>query len=140
MNNGQRQTTPVLCDTSTLQWHVAFQFSITDIHQDVLKCSIYHRSKYTTDRKLSRSTTKRLPRTAYSLASGLLGSIQIPLASLSEGRTAAAAAADLASVSSLTVSDLTDSSSCDWKSRVFYLQYSSNNSQLALQYRVCFHD
>jgi hypothetical protein len=51
MNHCQRQTTPVLCDTSNLQWNVSFRFFITDIKQDIIKCFVYNRSKYTTDRK-----------------------------------------------------------------------------------------
>ncbi|CAF3303538.1 unnamed protein product, partial [Rotaria sp. Silwood2] len=59
MNKCQRQTTPVLCDTSNLQWNVSFRFFICDINNDIIKYSIYNRSKYTKDR--------------------LLGSIEIPL-------------------------------------------------------------
>ena len=51
MNNNQRQTTPVLCDTSKIQWQVAFRFFVCDIHKEKIKFSIYNRSKYTTDRK-----------------------------------------------------------------------------------------
>jgi hypothetical protein len=54
MNNCQRQTTPVLCDTSNIQWNVLFQFFISNIKNDFIKCSIYNRSKYTTDRKIIR--------------------------------------------------------------------------------------
>jgi len=53
MNNYQRQTTPVLCDTSNLQWNVSFRFFICDIKQDFIKFSIYNRSKYTTDRMIN---------------------------------------------------------------------------------------
>jgi len=53
MNNYQRQTTPVLCDTLNLQWNVSFRFFIGDIKQDFIKFSIYNRSKYTTDRMIS---------------------------------------------------------------------------------------
>lgn len=52
MNDSQRQTTPVLCDTLNIQWNVLFRFFICDIKQDFIKCLIYNRSKYTTDRKI----------------------------------------------------------------------------------------
>jgi hypothetical protein len=52
MNHCQRQTTPVLCDTSNFQWNVSFRFFIGDIKQDIIKCFVYNRSKYTTDRKI----------------------------------------------------------------------------------------
>ena len=51
-NDGQRQTTPVLCDTLNLQWNILFRFSIADLDRDTLTCSIYDRSKYTTDRRM----------------------------------------------------------------------------------------
>jgi hypothetical protein len=51
MNDCQRQTTPVLCDTSNLQWNASFRFLIGDMHNDIIKCFIYNRSKYTTDRE-----------------------------------------------------------------------------------------
>lgn len=58
MNNSQRQTTPVLCDTIKLQWNVLFRFLICDINNDVIKCSIYNRSKYTKDRKMNETYRK----------------------------------------------------------------------------------
>jgi hypothetical protein len=54
MNNCQRQTTPILCETSNLQWNVSFRFLISDLQHDSIKCFIYNRSKYTTDRKIIR--------------------------------------------------------------------------------------
>lgn len=58
MNDGQRQTTPVLCDTLNLQWNILFRFSIADLDRDTLTCSIYDRSKYTTDRRLISTHSK----------------------------------------------------------------------------------
>lgn len=53
MNNCQRQATPVICDTLNLQWNVSFRFLIGDIKNDIIKCFIYNRSKYTIDRKIN---------------------------------------------------------------------------------------
>jgi len=50
MNHGQRQTTDVLWDSTELQWKISFRFSIFHFDHDRLKCSIYNRAKYTTDR------------------------------------------------------------------------------------------
>lgn len=51
MNHGQRQTTDVLWDSSELQWKISFAFSIFHFDFDRLKCSIYNRAKFTTDRQ-----------------------------------------------------------------------------------------
>ncbi|UJR27307.1 hypothetical protein I4U23_008601 [Adineta vaga] len=117
MNNYQRQTTPVLCDTSNIQWHVSFRFFICDIHNDIIKCSIYNRSKYTTDR--------------------LLGSIELSLTSLIERRNVQE---DTSSIYSLATSHFSDMSLLNWKIRTSYLQNSSNNSQISIKYLVNFND
>ena len=51
MNHFQRQTTPVLCEMINYQWNILFRFNIYNIQNDLIKCLIYNRSKYTTDRK-----------------------------------------------------------------------------------------
>jgi len=63
MDNCQRQTTPALCYTSSLQWNISFRLFIYD-NDDIIECYTYNRSKYTTDR--------------------LLGSIEIPWRLLTE--------------------------------------------------------
>lgn len=52
INNTQRQTTPILYDTFNLQWNILFEYFITNIQYDLIKCFIYNRSQYTTDRKI----------------------------------------------------------------------------------------
>ncbi|CAF0851377.1 unnamed protein product [Rotaria sordida] len=113
MNKCQRQTTPVLCDTSNLQWNVSFRFFICDIHNDIIKCSIYNRSKYTIDR--------------------LLGSIEIPLRLLiNQGIQQE----DSSSIYSLRTNYFSEMSSLNSKMRTFYLEHSSNNSQISIKYIV----
>ncbi|CAF1424178.1 unnamed protein product [Adineta steineri] len=117
MNNSQRQTTPVHCDTSSLQWNISFQFFVCDINKDIIKCFIYNRSKYTTDR--------------------LLGSVDVPLTLLTERRIQQE---DSSSTYSLATSNFSDMSSSNWKTRTLYLQHSSNNSQISIKYLVCFNE
>ncbi|CAF0871262.1 unnamed protein product [Adineta ricciae] len=117
MNNNQRQTTPVLCDTSNVQWQVAFRFFVCDIHKEKIKFSIYNRSKYTTDR--------------------LLGCVDIPLMLLTERRNLSE---DSLSIYSSATSHFSDMSSLNWKVRRFYLQHSSNNSQISIKCLVNWND
>ncbi|CAF4860899.1 unnamed protein product, partial [Rotaria sp. Silwood1] len=113
MNEYQRQTTPVLCDTLNLQWNVLFRFFICDINNDIIKCSIYNRSKFTKDR--------------------LLGSIEIPLRLLIKQGIQQE---DSSSIYSLEKNKISEMSSSNWKMRTFYLEHSSNNSQLSIKYIV----
>ncbi|CAF4569669.1 unnamed protein product [Rotaria sp. Silwood1] len=113
MNEYQRQTTPVLCDALNLQWNVLFRFFICDINNDIIKCSIYNRSKFTKDR--------------------LLGSIEIPLRLLIKQGIQQE---DSSSIYSLEKNKMSEMSSSNWKMRTFYLEHSSNNSQLSIKYIV----
>jgi hypothetical protein len=131
MNNCQRQTTPVLCDTSNLQWNILFQFFICNIQHDIIKCFIYNRSKYTTDRKISRNFF--FVSFLYENVLGLLGSVEIPLTLLTERRIPQE---DASSIYSIATSHLSEMSLFNWKIRTFYLQHSSNNSQITIKYHV----
>jgi hypothetical protein len=124
MNNCQRQTTPVLCDTSNLQWNVSFQFFICDINNDIIKYSIYNRSKYTNDRKMIFIFYSSIK-----IILGLLGSVEIPLSLLVERRVQQE---DSFSIYSLATSNLSEMSSL----RTFDLQHSSNTSQISIKYFV----
>lgn len=132
MDNYQRQTTPVLCDTSKLQWNVSFRFLICDINNDMIKCSIYNRSKYTTDRKILSIDFR-----FYFVLLGLLGSVEIPLTFLTER---CVGQEDCSSMYSLATSNFSEMSSLNWKTRTCYLQHSSNNSQISLKYLVCLNE
>ncbi|CAF3886519.1 unnamed protein product [Rotaria magnacalcarata] len=113
MNNHQRQTTPVLCDTAKLQWNVLFRFLICNINNDVIKCSIYNRSKYTKDR--------------------LLGSIEIPIRFLVKRGVQYE---DASSIYSLKTNYSMEISSLNCRTRTFYLENSSKNSQISIKYIV----
>ncbi|CAF4293589.1 unnamed protein product [Rotaria socialis] len=113
MNNHQRQTTPVLCDTAKLQWNILFRFLICNINNDVIKCSIYNRSKYTNDR--------------------LLGSIEIPIRFLVKRGVRYE---DASSIYSLKTNHSMEISSLNCKTRTFYLENSSKNSQICIKYIV----
>ncbi|CAF3015321.1 unnamed protein product [Rotaria sp. Silwood2] len=109
MNQYQRQTTHVLCDTLDLQWNVSFRFFIFDINKDIIICSIYNRSKYTKD--------------------CLLGSIKIPLRLLIRQQ-------DSVSIYSLGTNHIYEMSIVNLTMRTFYLEHSSNNSQISIKYII----
>ena len=136
MNHGQRQTTDVLWDSSELQWRISFAFSIFHFDFDRLKCSIYNRAKFTTDRQSPLLENVRLDS---SPLSGLLGSIELPICSLIDRRRSVQD--DFSSLYSLaTLSQQTDLSSSSSLQRSFELEHSSSNSQLFLQYVYQVHE
>lgn len=124
MNHGQRQTTPILWDKSHLQWTIFFRFDIFNMNEDRLKCSIYHRVKYSTDR---RWTMLISPWSSHSIQ-GLLGSIELPIGSLIDRPTIPE---DFSSIYSLKSERSTRSHSLQ---RSFDMLPSSNPCHLLLEY------
>jgi hypothetical protein len=131
MNDGQRQSTPILCDTTKFQWHVLFQFDFANLERDTLKCSILTRSKYTPDRKWDRTSNDW--RADLWWHSGLLGSISIAVSQLMEMHTLVDES--LSTYSSVT-SHLSEISGFHWRQRSFDLQQASMDSRLSMKYSL----